>query len=642
MNLDGPKNIAIYDSLEEDESIELSSLPEERQVVSFRWKIPLMAKQGDYDIVVSIRKLDKPTIVIDDNDADFFVEVTAELFVSEFLVDFGDVVEDETPSESIVIANIGDGLLVWRVTEYPDDWLDLVRPGLNQTQLDTGRITVKVLKTALLGDFRGELVIESNTGDRDITIKAAIDRNPRGNFTRIRSQDNSVRPGELLDFVFRIENEGDVDIDYRAVFSILDPTSSVVYNSNIAGEDLQIHVRTGDVSDNTTFTWAVPFGSLPGEYTIIAKLRNFHDWDMLLDEVSENEGDVFDVERGPLISASPGSWAFGTVTSGDTPSAGFDIVNVGRDTIQWEIANWPTWIDVVRPKGPVIGEGTVQISMRSDTPAESLAGVVEITSNAGPLNLAISAHVLPPPTPTISVATVLALVATPTPSPTNTPRPTFAPSVNRTPPTATPARPAIFSGAISVDGRALLEGARLVAVIGDYQTFPALIQDRRYVNLVVAPPDESYVGNEVIFLLNGVPSEPPLSPVHFLPGQDRSINLIFTVNSNPTITRSPLGATPTTIAPAPPAVAVLRTVTPTPPSPTAVSVVSSGPAAVVEANETISEETRGDSNEPSAGGCGRPAQISIGAALGNGLLLLGPLGLIAALKTRRRTRRLRQ
>ncbi|MCH8063220.1 MAG: hypothetical protein IH861_12025 [Chloroflexi bacterium] len=640
LNVYGPRDIPLYDSLEEDESIEISSLPEQQQLVAFRWKIPLISRRGGYDVFVSIRRLDDPTTVIDEVDDGFFVEVNAELFVSKLLVDFGLVEEDDTPSEDIIVANAGDGILVWKITEYPDDWLDLVSPNLNQTQLDTGRITLKVLETALLGEFRGELVIESNAGDKDVTIMASIDRNPDGDFTRIRAQDKSVKPGELLDFVFRIENEGDVDIDYRAIFSIVGPSNSVIYNSNLAGEDLLIHVRSGDESDNTTFTWAVPYGSLPGEYMITAQLRNYHDWEM--DPfVSKIEGDVFDVERGPLISASPGSWAFGTIISGETPSAGFDVVNDGRGTIEWEISNWPTWIELLRPTGPVSGEGTIQIRVRGDTPASSLAGAIEIASNGGPMSIPISTHVLPPPTPTISVATVLAQVATPTPSPTNTPRPTITP-IRVASPTATPARPAIFNGAIAVDGNVLSESARLVAVIGDYETFPALIQDRRYINLVIAPPEPSYVGEEITFLLDGVPSEPLLSSVHFLPGQDRTINLSFVVPTSAASTPTPLRATATALAPSPPLVASLLTVTPTPPPPTAVPEVSPTQAAEVETQVAIPEGADGDGDRPSPGGCSRTTEISLGAALGNGLLLLGPLGLIAALKTRRRANKLKR
>lgn len=639
LNVFGPRDIHLYDSLEEEESIMISSLPEEQQVVAFRWKIPLIARRGGYDVFVSIRRLDDPTTVIDKDDDGFFVEVNAELFVSKFLVDFGLVEEDDTPSEDIIVANSGDGILVWKITEYPDGWLELVSPSLNQTQLDTGRITLRVLETALLGDFQGELVIESNAGDRDITIMASIDRNPDGDFSRIRAQDNSVKPGESIDFVFRIVNEGDVDIDYRAIFSIVGPSGSVIYNSNLPGEDLLIPVPSGYESNNTTFTWAVPYGSLPGEYMITAQLRNYHDWEM--DPfVPKNEGDVFDVERGPIISASPGSWAFGTIISGDTPSAGFDVVNDGRGTIEWEISNWPTWIELLRPTAPVFGEGTIQIRVRGDTLASSLAGAIEITSNGGPISITISTHVLPPPTPTISVAAVLAQVATPTPSPTNTPRPTITPNRVASP-TATPARPAIFNGAIAIDGNALSEGARLVAVIGDYETFPALIQERRYINLVISPPDPSYVGQEIAFLLDGVPSEPPLSSVHFLPGQDRTINLSFVVQSSAAGKPTPLRPIATAFVLTPQPVAALQTVTPTPPPPTAVPEVPSAQVAEVETRVPISDGADGDDDQPSPGGCSRTTEISLGAALGNGLLLLGSLGFIAALKNRRRTNRLK-
>ena len=193
-----------------------------------------------------------------------------------------------------------------------------------------------------------------------------------------------------------------------------------------------------------------------------------------------------------------------------------------------------------------------------------------------------------------------------------------------------------------MDGKVLSESAKLVAVIGDYETFPALIQGRRYINLVIAPPDQSYVGEEIIFRLDGVTSEPPLSPVHFLPGQDRTINLSFVVPSTSVSTPTPPKATATAIVPGPPAVAALLTVTPLPPSPTVVPAVSSAPVAEGETRAATPESADDDGDQPSSGGCSRRTEISVGAALGNGLLLLGPLGLIAALKSRRRTRGLKQ
>ncbi|MCH7626791.1 MAG: hypothetical protein IIC83_12785, partial [Chloroflexi bacterium] len=84
------------------------------------------------------------------------------------------------------------------------------------------------------------------------------------------------------------------------------------------------------------------------------------------------------------------------------------------------------------------------------------------------------------------------------------------------------------------------------------------------------------------------------------------------------------------------------TVTPTPPPRTAVPEAPPVLVVVVEPQVPIPSGADGDVDQPSSGGCSRTTEISLGAALGNGLLLLGPLGLIAALKSRRRTNRLKR
>ena len=50
------------------------------------------------------------------------------------------------------------------------------------------------------------------------------------------------------------------------------------------------------------------------------------------------------------------------------------------------------------------------------------------------------------------------------------------------------------------------ENAVLVAKIGEYESYPALIEGNEYSSLVVAPGDFSFLGEEIEFVLNGIKS----------------------------------------------------------------------------------------------------------------------------------------
>ena len=214
----------------------------------------------------------------------------------------------------------------------------------------------------------------------------------------------------------------------------------------------------------------------------------------------------------------------------------------------------------------------------------------------------------------LTFARVPMLPATPTPTPS--PIPTATPSPTPSPtPTVTPtpeiAQPAIFAGFLVVIGGVVPDGARLVARIGSYESLPSLIVGEEFRNLVVDPRDPGLIGQDIEFFLDGVAAS---TVVEFASGgSDRNLDLIFSNLPTPSPTPSP--------SPTPTATLLPPTPTPEPPTPT--------PTTVVEPEATP---------DPSGffGTCSAPTQdVPVRASVANGLLLLGPLGLIWAYRRRR-------
>ena len=175
---------------------------------------------------------------------------------------------------------------------------------------------LRVRGSALFGNFRDEVLIESNAGEADISVRASINRNARGEITRIDLDDSSYLPGDDVSIEFSIDNGGDAPIDYLVIFIVQDPSNSIVYNSNIVGEDIIVSVEQGESSTNNSFSFTLPFGIIPGEYILTAEVRNSRDFQKVFHDLSDSEGETFEVERGPMISVSPLEWAFGTLSQG--------------------------------------------------------------------------------------------------------------------------------------------------------------------------------------------------------------------------------------------------------------------------------------------------------------------------------------
>lgn len=620
--------------------------PDEKEDTSFDWDVPLGVKEGSYTITITVYEGKDFSEVIDDAKLGFRIVASgAAVFLSPTNIDFGDVAEQETPEERIVVANSNRdaGDLIWKVVEWPD-WVELVFPRVNEseptesvTTTNTGNIVLKVKASTLFGNFNDDVIIESNAGEAKISVRASINRNARGEITRLDVTDFSYLPGDDVQLKFSVENDGDAPIDYLAVFIVRDPSNSIVYNSNIEGEDTIVSVEPGDLSENNFFTFTLPFGIIPGEYIVTSELRNAEDFQRVFHDISDADGETFEVERGPMISISPLEWVFGTLRQGGGEIAAFTVTNEGRGTLEWEVISWPEWVSLTAPTGPVIGPDSIFVELTDAAPVGINRGTIEVDSNGGLRTIELSVNIQPPPTPTISTADVIANLATATPSP--------VPTREAAPPTATPTPsrvdPAVYSGSISTQEGTLPERPLLTARIGDYESFPAAILGTDYINLVIAPPNSTYVGEPVDFFINGVESDELQAPVVFFPGGERTLDLSFSQLPVPTVTSTAVPPTSIPATPSPtPAPEPTATPTPVAPTPTAIPAATASPTtqAAVANNTPGATEGGATEQEPEAtGSCNAPyAKVSTGTGMANLILILAPVGLAGGLRAWRR------
>jgi hypothetical protein len=203
----------------------------------------------------------------------------------------------------------------------------------------------------------------------------------------------------------------------------------------------------------------------------------------------------------------------------------------------------------------------------------------------------------------------------------------------------------VYSGKIIISGGTVPAEATLLARIGG-QEYSAFIDGESYRNLVVAPGDLSLVGQEIEFFLNGVASSATATYEGFSGGVE--LNLIFfsvptPTPVPPTVTPVPPTATPVppTATPVPPtATPVPPTETPAPPTPMPPTATPVPPTATPVPTETpvppMATPEPTSIRVPIGGGCLATIDSPLAAGLGNLLLLVAPLGMIAGIRRFRR------
>ena len=157
----------------------------------------------------------------------------------------------------------------------------------------------------------------------------------------------------------------------------------------------------------------------------------------------------------------------------------------------------------------------------------------------------------------------------PTPTPTAIPTPIPTPI----PPTPTPLAtiPSVYSGMIAVLGGELPQDAELIASVGSYSSYAAVIDGYEYANLVVDPADISLRGEAIEFFLNGIKSRTTSS--YQSGGIHKNFYLIFSDLPTPTAippTPTSVSSTATAVPPTSvPPTAIPPTPTSVPPTATA-------------------------------------------------------------------------
>jgi len=276
----------------------------------------------------------------------------------------------------------------------------------------------------------------------------------------------------------------------------------------------------------------------------------------------------------------------------------------------------------------------------------------------------------------IDFRTIPAPTPTPTPEPTATPMPTAVPTMT---PTPIAANAAVFGGPLVVAGGTVPDGASLVAKLTGYESLPALIQSvngiTRYANLVIAPNDPKYIGEDIKFVLDGF--EASITAKYESGRFEFEFPLVFVGLPAPTATPIPPTPTPVpptatplppTATPVPPtatplpptATPVPPTVTPVPPTatplpPTATAVPPTATtvpptATTVPPTMTPNPETEGtvvatasadvvDKPEENGSFCIPMPSVSVGTGTANMMTLLAPVGLIFGYRRLRKFKR---
>ncbi len=106
-----------------------------------------------------------------------------------------------------------------------------------------------------------------------------------------------------------------------------------------------------------------------------------------------------DKEKHAKLKVSPNSYDFGDVKKGNTPSKIFTVENAGEITLNWEVHDYPDWLDVSTTSGT--NDGSFTVTVRSDASVGDYDGTVEVISNGGSVSIDVSVHigVITPPPP---------------------------------------------------------------------------------------------------------------------------------------------------------------------------------------------------------------------------------------------------
>ncbi|MYE55106.1 MAG: hypothetical protein F4X34_07925 [Chloroflexi bacterium] len=453
----------IYDSSQDPgDSRQITLAPSESGSVELVWNIPYDFPSNDYIFRVNIDLAD-----VSNTEAHFseqnirIMDSSRHIFKEEDRWNFRNVVDEETPrTKRILISpnNPDAGDLVWRVTGWPFEWLELIEPmpdPLDPSRsievTNTGFLQLRVSSSALVGNFSDEVIITFNAGEVSFPVLANINRHPGGEIDRFDVTPNQVKAGEDVQFNYRVNNNGRTDLSYRVTFVVRGPSNAVVYDSSVSDEDAFVEVADGQTTDTRQFAWKVPYGSVKGDYRVGIELRNAYEFDARpydAIDTTDTKAKVFNVLEGAKISVSPSEWQFGSISEQDIErqTATFNVTNVGRPTLEWQITAVPEWIELINlsPQTQQTGDGIVVLRLREDIAPGNYLDIFKIDSNGGEFEAALGVNIRSSVRPTPTRSSTHTPVPTPTSEPTAEPTstPIVEPESTDTPvptPTATSA-----------------------------------------------------------------------------------------------------------------------------------------------------------------------------------------------------------
>ncbi|MCH8062642.1 MAG: hypothetical protein IH861_09075 [Chloroflexi bacterium] len=435
----------------------ISVLDGETVTITVTWPSKTKSEAGKYTIMAVLRDFVESTTIYDtfglEEGVTFELEFRPLLFVSRRTIDFGKFNPMETPEQTVVVSNSGNGTLEWEAVEWPAEWVDLVGP-TSKTK-GSGTVTLRVRSDALLSrPLRGFLVINSNVGDREIELTASVQGIITGKVNDITVSQVTYKQGDLVTVDYDIKNDGNVNLDYLVTLTILGPDGETAFDSLERGDAVRLSL-TPDSKVDRSFEWQLPFDVTVGPYEAYVGLRYWHDpdlifYDYLDDRYRRDRSEFpivafFQIKEGPRLSVSPSEWDFGTIYVGESPEASFAAENAGVGTIEWNVVELPDWLDLQEPLEGLVGAGELVVAIDPEVPQGDYAGTIFVESNGGEVLIRVTLVVQPLPTPTaLPTATPEPTVEptpTPLPTPTSTPEPTA--TATRVPPTQTPTPTAV-------------------------------------------------------------------------------------------------------------------------------------------------------------------------------------------------------
>jgi hypothetical protein len=395
--------------------------PNESVTAVFKWGIPDSLADGTYTVVANLRDWDDISASYDtvefEEEVTFRVTARPVIQVSRVAHDFGTFRYGESPTSSFRVDTAGGSSLEWRVAEWPE-WIELLSPIVNSM---SGNLQIRVSDKIPLGTHEASIFVESEVGRRRIVLTAEVVGEIHGRIVELTSGEDSYAQSDNASIVMKVENNGDVPIDYEAVITIEDSNGSVIYNNSLDDAPARVFLEPFSPRD-VTFLWTVPPSSYLGNYNVSAELRDWNDKAHVFDSVSGSNRLTFEVTKGPTITVSPDSWAF-IVNPGESAETSLAVSGVSNFSFRWRVESWPEWLEVLSSTSTINGRGSVETRVKGSNAPGAYEGELLISSNEGNKTIPLLLIVQPPP-------------PTPTRTPTITPTPTTTPGAM--PPDDTP------------------------------------------------------------------------------------------------------------------------------------------------------------------------------------------------------------